>query len=371
MAGAPVLLVIVGPLQFTLWILAGTGAVMVILIAIGAACHLESVRAGRRRERVRNELEPVFARFLETEDSANLGEELRPAMLRMDAAHRPVAAVATIDLMHEASSPAQTEALRRALDDAGIVELGERGTRRGSPWRRALACEALGTIGATRSVPVLLARLEDRRPEVRTAAVRALGDIGSPEAVPALGEAFLGRRVAPTDVINEGLRRIGDEAGTVFEQGLVATDAAVRVSSCFGLAAIATQRAGCVSRLAEVLASDSDVRVRAAAAAALGIVGGDEVPDPLLAAANDPEIAVRRAAVKSLGSFDDPASGPTLDELTEDEDRETAIRAAEALLALADRPRAAAGAWTRLESSSAWAVEYARTVAEVTAGVRA
>jgi len=218
---------------------------------------------------------------------------------------------------------------------------------------------------------VLLARLEDRRPEVRTAAVRALGDIGSPEAVPALGEAFLGRRVAPTDVINEGLRRIGDEAGTVFEQGLVATDAAVRVSSCFGLAAIAAQRAGCVSRLAEVLASDSDVRVRAAAAAALGIVGGDEVPDPLLAAANDPEIAVRRAAVKSLGSFDDPASGPTLDELTEDEDRETAIRAAEALLALADRPRAAAGARTRLESSSAWAVEYARTVAEVTAGVRA
>jgi HEAT repeat protein len=59
------------------------------------------------------------------------------------------------------------------------VELGEKGTRRLSPWRRALACEALGTIGAQRSVPVLLERLEDRRPEVRIAAVNALGDIRS------------------------------------------------------------------------------------------------------------------------------------------------------------------------------------------------
>jgi HEAT repeat protein len=38
----------------------------------------------------------------------------------------------------------------------------------------------LGKIGARHSVPVLLERLEDRRPEVRMAAVRALGDIGSP-----------------------------------------------------------------------------------------------------------------------------------------------------------------------------------------------
>jgi HEAT repeat protein len=220
-------------------------------------------------------------------------------------------------------------------------------------------------------VPVLLERLEDRRPEVRMAAVRALGDIGSEEAVPALGDAFLERRVAPTDVINDALRRIGGEAGTVFERGLVTTDPTVRVSSCFGLAAVAGQRRGAVWRLAEVLALDSDTRVRAGAAAALGIARGDEVPDSLLAAANDPELAVRRAAVRALGSFDDPASGPRLDERTEDEDRETAIRAAEALLALTEQPHAAAQARTRLESSSAWAVEYARTVAEVTAGASA
>jgi HEAT repeat protein len=209
--------------------------------------------------------------------------------------------------------------------------------------------------------------LDDRRHEVRTAAVRALGDIGSAEAVPALSEAFLERRVAPTDVVNDALRKIGGEAAPAFERGVASPDPIVRVSSCFGLSAIASTHGAAVYRLAEVLASDSDARVRAAAAAALGIAGGGNAPDSLRAMAADPDVNVRRAAVKALGSFDDPTTGEMLVERTEDEDREVAIRAAEALLALADRPRAAKEARGRLEASSAWAVEYARTVAEVSA----
>ncbi|MBV9684374.1 MAG: hypothetical protein JO046_21465, partial [Solirubrobacterales bacterium] len=115
MCGARVFLVIVGPLGFTLWVLVGGSLVILVLIAIGASRRVESVRADRRREDVQGELGPVFSRFLETQDSTRLAEELRPAILRMDAAHRPVAALFTIDLMREASSPAETEALRRAL----------------------------------------------------------------------------------------------------------------------------------------------------------------------------------------------------------------------------------------------------------------
>lgn len=100
----------------------------------------------------------MFSRFFETEDRARLAEELRPAFMRMDAAHRPVAAVLVTDLMQSASW-SQKEELRRALEHAGIVELGHRGTRRFSPWRRALTCEVLGKIGSPRSVPVLLERL--------------------------------------------------------------------------------------------------------------------------------------------------------------------------------------------------------------------
>jgi HEAT repeat protein len=273
----------------------------------------------------------------------------------------------TIDLMGEAESPAQREDLRDALEESGIVELGERGTRRRSPWRRALACEALGRIGAHRSAPALLARLQDRRPEVRVAAVRALGDIGSKEAVPALSEAFLERRVAPTNIVNNALRRIGGEAGPAFEQGITSADPIVRISSCFGLSGIAEQHGAAVVRLSHVLASDSDTGVRAAAATALGIVGGGNGPAELLGAATDPYVHVRRSAVKALGAFDDPTTGETLVTCSEDEDRETAIRAAEALLALARRPRAASAAGALLESSPAWAVEYACEVAEVSA----
>jgi HEAT repeat protein len=199
------------------------------------------------------------------------------------------------------------------------------------------------------------------------AAVRALGDIRSTEAVPALSAAFLERRVAPTNVVNDALRRMGEAAGPAFEQGVASPDPIVRVSSCFGLAAIASTHGAAVYRLAEVLASDSDARVRAAGAAALGIAGGGNAPVALLGATTDPDVQVRRSAVKALGFFDDPTTGETLLERTGDEDREVALRAAEALLALARRPRTAPEARARLESSSTWAIDYARTVAEVSA----
>jgi HEAT repeat protein len=364
--GMRALLASAAPLRLTFWVVVVGAAVIVTLIGLGVARHLGEVRAERRREHVHKELQPMFSQFLRSEDATQLAEELRPAFLRMDAAHRPAAAWLTIDVMREAS-PSQKAQLRRELELAGIVELTERGTRRLSPWRRALACEVLGEIGADRSVPCLLVRLQDRRPEVRFAAVRALGLIGSVEAVPALSKAFLERRVAPTNVVNNALRQIGGAAAPAFEEGIMSDDPIVRVSSCFGFSGIAEEHDVAVVRLAEVLASDSDPRVRAAAGSALGIVGGTNAPRQLLDATTDPNVQVRRSAVKALASFDDPTTGDVLVERAEDEDRETAIRAAEALFALTRRPRAAAEARTHLERCPGWSVEYARKVAEVTA----
>jgi hypothetical protein len=116
-------------------------------MALVVARYLQWGRVTRRSERVRGELGPVFSRFLETGDHARLAQELRPTFMRMDAAERPVAAVLVTDLMRQVS-PSQIDELRSTLEQSGIVELGERGTRRLSPWRRALACEMLGKIGA-------------------------------------------------------------------------------------------------------------------------------------------------------------------------------------------------------------------------------
>ena len=357
---------VVAPLGLTIWVVAGATALVVLLLAIVVARHLQWVRHDRIRGRARSELEPVFSRFLETGDHGQLAEQLRPAFMRMDADERPVAAVLVTDVMREAP-PSQREVLRGELERAGIVELGERGTRRLSPWRRALACEMLGTIGSELAVPALVERLQDRRPEVRMAAVRALGDIGSDEAIPALEGAFLDGRVAPTNVVLNALRRIGGECAPTFERGIASEDPLIRVSSCFGLAGLAGQYGAAAVRLAQALDSDSDPRVRTAAASALGLVGGGSAPRELVDATTDPEVHVRRSAVKALGSFDDPTTGEALVNRAEDDDRETALRAAEALLALAGRPRAAPEARALLESSPSWAVEYARTVAEVSA----
>jgi HEAT repeat protein len=358
------LLVIVAPLRLTVWVVAVGTAIILVLMAVGVSEHVRRARAARRREHVHDELQPVFARFLETDDEQGLAASLRPVFMRMDAAHRPVAAALVTDVMGQATV-SQRQSLRSALEQAGIVELGHRGTRRLSPWRRALACEMLGKIGSPSSVPALLARLRDRRPEVRIAAVRALGEIGSAEAVPALSEAFLERRVAPPQVVNVALRRIGGEAGPAFERGIASADPIIRISSCFGLSGIAAGHGGAAFRLASVLGSDADARVRTAAASGLGIVGGGAAPEALVDATADPDVDVRRAAVKALGSFDDPAAAVTLDDRTEDADREVALRAAEALVALTRRPRAGAAAHARLESSAAWAVDYARQVAEI------
>jgi HEAT repeat protein len=358
-------LLTVAPLPVTFWGLVAATVVVAVLLTMLMVRHAGSARADRIRERVRGQLGPVFSRFLETDDPVHLADELRPAFMRMDAAERPVAAVFITEVMREAT-PSQAEKLRSALERAGIVALGERGTRRFSPWRRALACELLGKIGVRSSVPALLERLGDRRPEVRMAAVRALGDIGSAKAVPVLGAAFLERSWAPTAVVSDALRRIGGEAASVFERGVGSPNPTVRVSSCFGLAALASEAADAPRTLAQALVSDSDARVRSASAGALGIVGGEDAPATLVGATGDAEVHVRRAAVKALGSFDDPATVETLAGCIEDDDRETAIRAAEALFALTRGPRAAPEARARIESSSAWAVEYARRVAEVT-----
>lgn len=366
---AALVLLTATPLRVTLLVLAVAGGVVVFLLAIVVLQHARSTRYARHRERVEAELGPVFSRFFETKDRDRLAGELRPAFMRMDAAERPVAAAMVTEYM-AAGSFSERGHLRHGLEESGIVELGHRGTRRLSPWRRALACEMLGKIGSPRSVPVLLERVEDRRPEVRMAAVRALGDIGSEEAVPALSAAFLERRCAPTDVLNDALRRIGGGAARAFEHGTQSPDPVIRISSCFGLAGIAGNHGGAVHQLADVLASDPDPSVRAAAASAIGIRGGQDAPVSLIAASADPDDRVRRNAVRALGAFDDPLTLATLDERTEDQDREVALRAAEALVRLSRRPRAGIEARARVESSSAWAVRYAQKIAEVTESAR-
>jgi hypothetical protein len=137
------------------------------------------------------------ARLASGDDAERVAQELRPVIEGLGQQERPVVAWLLRDLSRAADGETRSR-VREILDETGAVELAERGTRRWMPWRRALACEVLGSMGAERSVPVLVERLGDRRGEVRATAARALGAIGSPAAAAPPTAIFLERRDVPT-----------------------------------------------------------------------------------------------------------------------------------------------------------------------------
>ena len=346
------------------WIFVVLLAANVVLYAFLIGLHEKWWVYRHRREHIRERLAPIVERLVSGADAEQASDELRPVVASLSRAERPVGAWLLKDMTRDADE--QTlHRVSQILDESGATELAERSTRRRTAWRRALACEILGAIGAERSVPVLVERLDDGRGEVRMAAARALGTMGSPLAAPALTSAFLERSKVPTGVAYDALRGLGRHGAAAFHEGLRSRDPTVRVASCFGIAALTGSNDGDV--LTGVLEDDNNIRVRAAAVKALGVIGGTTPPRVLLDAVDDPEIRVRREAVAALGVFDDPGAVDTLAVTADDPDREIALRSAESLIALRDRPRAGAAAAAALTSSTAWSVDYARTISELTA----
>jgi HEAT repeat protein len=197
------------------------------------------------------------------------------------------------------------------------------------------------------------------------AAARALGMIGSPDAAAALTPLFLDRKGIPSGVAFDALSRLGPAGAEVFRDGLRSSNPTTRVESCFGIAATSGTGDSSARALVAATLSDGDARVRTAAARALGRLGGELAPPGLREALNDADVRVRREAVTALGALDDPEAVKLLERLVLDDDRETALRSAESLLALAERPRSNAAASEAIERSSGWAMGYARTVAQV------
>jgi HEAT repeat protein len=348
------------------WFLVGLLTANLILFAAIVIQREQWVLHRRLRERIRERLAPVIERVLEAEDEDRALEELRPAIADLGPQARPVAAWLVLDGLRDAGA-ATRDLVRGVLMECGAVEAAERATRRWMPWRRALACEILGAIGTERSVDVLVARLQDRRGEVRMAAARALGALGAPAAAGPLADVFLRGGPVPIGVTHDALSRLGPAGADAFTKGLASSAPSVRVSSCFGIAGQdgAVGRTTALGLLEQRLRTDAEPRVRSAAASAMRSLPGDVAPGALLEGLHDPAPAVRRSAAKALVSFDDPAAVAALAGMVADGDRETALRAAESLLALSGRVRAGEPARRALVASRTWTVDSARTTAEL------
>jgi hypothetical protein len=346
------------------------GTVVAVAVLLAANAALIAVVVARRgwlvaRARITRDVSRRLRAELPTVLSADSAvpdvEAIVRSVRRRD---RPIAGHVVLQLTRELPED-DLERLRVRLRAGGAVMLAQEGLRRRQPWRRALGCHVLGALRAEEAVPLLAALGADRVREVRVAAARALGEIGTPHAASVLGRWYVAREAVSTTVAYEALCACGSAATPFFVEASVAADAPLRASACFGLSQIATE--GELPRvravLGSVLATDADVDVRAAAADALGDLGGRVVPQVLVRAAGSSDLPVRRAAVRALGSFDDAGSVPLLNDLLGHDDRETALRAADALFALRARGHATAAVVKSLAETDSWAVEQAAVAA--------
>jgi HEAT repeat protein len=341
------------------WGTAAVAGILLLLVNVGilAAVHLRRARQylrGRRQRRFRSELEDILG------NGARDPQWLHRWLNGLDELERPVAAVALIERLRSATEPERERALH-ALRETGAIDLLLRATHRRMPWRRALAIRTLGWIGATEAVPVLIRHVADRNRYVRESAVRALGRIGDATAAPALAHLFRNPGSVGHGVVYDALIAMGNQAEPVFAGALGSELESVRVASCYGVAALAERDAA--RHLLVPALDDRSAAVRAAAADALGEVGGASVPVGLARATRDAEPTVRSAAVGALASYDDPYAVELAQHALLDPHWLTAVRAGESLVRLARHSAAADEVLRRREGE--WPVERALTFASL------
>ncbi len=328
---------------------------LLLIVAVHGRRLRQAART-RRQKRVRTLVEDVLAE-LDPRTSTRDRDWLRRQIRGFNELERPIAAVMLIERVQPVSEEERQHVLG-VLREVGAIELLVRSTRRWMPWRRALAVRTLGWVAAEECVPVVIERVSDRNRYVREASVRALGRIGDTRALPIVGQLFRAPGVVGAGVAYDALVAFGESAEPIFAGALRSQLESVRVAACFGVAAVSEP--GVARPQLVPLLSDSAAPVRAAAAEALGQIGGGSLPEALARATRDEFAAVRSAATQALGAYDDPRGVELASNALLDPDRDTAVRAGETLVRLSRAAAARAAAAEALaRAATAWPVERA------------
>ena len=230
------------------------------------------------------------------------------------------------------------------FEDHGLVDEQLRRLGRLRSWHRAGAAFALGDMGSRRAVPALVARLDDRSPDVRAAACRSLGHLGAAEAAGPIIAAGV-RGAVPSPVARLALIDIGPDAVPAVLAEADHDDPRVRAAAVqlVGLLGEAHDAGAIIGRL-----SDPAAPVREATATALGRLGAGEATDDLVAALADRVPGVRTAAAEALGGIGGRGAVDALLPIARTDQFDPARAAAEALaraapalvVALAEEPDA-------------------------------
>lgn len=220
------------------------------------------------------------------------------------------------------------EAVTRAAEDAGLVDLRLAALSRRGPHARAEAMEKLGRLRSRKAVPALIARLALEEPAIRHVAIRALGRIGAPEALEPLLDEVEGADEAGLKVVTQAVVGYGADCVPAVLRRLErpGKHAEREVAILGRLRALEA-----LPRLIELASAGTTPHLRAAAAAALGAAAHPDAVEVLLAALADPMREVRVQAAWALGRVGDPRAVAPLDAALGDAYGWVRIRAAESL----------------------------------------
>lgn len=204
----------------------------------------------------------------------------------------------------------------------------------GSPYHPALSPRPPRTLawaGTESVLAVLREALDDADARVRLAALAAIREANDPASAPKLRERFARETDGP--VRGAILRALGflRDAGA---RDLIAAVLADRSAEAALLedAVVAAEQLGEADLLAKCVADRSPARE--SAIGALSRIGGETAVGALLAAAEDSNLEIRKAALTSLGALKSPKAVPAL--LAAFGRDETRFEAAEALSRISD-----------------------------------
>lgn len=234
---------------------------------------------------------------------------------------------------------------RQALEEYGFVARQSAMLLSGrDAWERSSAARTLGQISSQSSLVFLIEALHDMDSVVRNQAVASLGSLKMPAAIGALLDIARRHSDIPASLLSETLSACSVESlgyldSPSSELALAGEDGAgAELQDLESFALFEDLPAGNEdAALADVLAQldDSDQKVRAQVVQELGMHHAQRSVSALSSLAlNDPDPAVRAAAVGSLGSIDhESVFAPVLIALS-DESREVQAAAARTLSGL-------------------------------------
>jgi HEAT repeat protein len=266
-------------------------------------------------------------------------EDVHAAAVKALVAYGESARAPLVELAQGASSDLRAEVfgvlarLPGAGADPAIVALLGEALEDDDPLCAAAAAQALGEVGGKASLAPLFHALERRHdPEVPQAACQALARLGKqhPDEVRMLVTSRGLERGETAVLLCRVLAAVGkSEDRALLLKALKADDAPLRAAAADAVSAL-----GAAPEAREALAfalTDEESAVRATAATALGVVGGEDSVTVLIGSTADEDEAVRAAAVRALGQLGYQQAAATLRQLARRGDPGVAVFALEAL----------------------------------------